>query len=402
MKLTLSQFIAMLSLASGKPKEESELFVKEFFSLAGEILASGDNVRIKGFGTFKIVDVSARKSVNVSTGEEYEIPGHSKVVFVASKELASIVNLPFEAFEVVELMNDSLVDVEGDDESKTEEESNSEEFEMLPEEEEPKPEDVEAASEEESKTEDEALYIVSSEDENETITPDPTGLVDTQSVEVDTQLEEEESDDKIPRKVATFVTAADDDDDIHHGKREKRHSRRRHKFVWGFFSGFIACVSLVMIAYFVFTFILEYKETEKRQMAYIKQSSMQREAADSIEGSKSNVNVNNEEPQPKNEEEKNIIEEKEEAPTVPSDSPVYDVVTQTRYLTTLAKEHYGNVEFWPYIYEENKAKLGDPDRIRPGTKVVVPSLSKYGVSVNNPADVAAAKKKGIEIYSRFR
>ncbi len=38
----------------------------------------------------------------------------------------------------------------------------------------------------------------------------------------------------------------------------------------------------------------------------------------------------------------------------------------------MAKEHYGNYNLWPYIYEENKAILGHPDRIRPGTKVIVP------------------------------
>ncbi|MDE6379049.1 MAG: hypothetical protein K2L11_01145 [Muribaculaceae bacterium] len=79
----------------------------------------------------------------------------------------------------------------------------------------------------------------------------------------------------------------------------------------------------------------------------------------------------------------------------------YDTVTLTRYLITMAREYYGNPDFWPYIYEENKAKLGDPDRITPGTMVVVPRLSKYGVSPNNPADVEKARRLGKEIYARY-
>lgn len=90
------------------------------------------------------------------------------------------------------------------------------------------------------------------------------------------------------------------------------------------------------------------------------------------------------------------------APTEASDTKkVYDTVTTTHYLTTIAREHYGNQHFWPYIYEENKAILGHPNRIKPGTKVVVPDLSKYGVDPKNPVDIAKAKRKGAEIYARY-
>ena len=92
----------------------------------------------------------------------------------------------------------------------------------------------------------------------------------------------------------------------------------------------------------------------------------------------------------------------EAVPTQPSDKKVYDTITKTRYLTTMAKQYYGNFHLWPYIYMENEAILGHPDRIKPGTKVVIPSLSKYGVDPNNPADIAKAKKKGVEIYSRYK
>ena len=88
-------------------------------------------------------------------------------------------------------------------------------------------------------------------------------------------------------------------------------------------------------------------------------------------------------------------------PTQPSDKKVYDTITKTRYLTTMAKDHYGNYHLWPYIYKENEKILGHPDRIRPGTKVVVPPLSKYGVNPDNKADIDKAKKLGNEIYARY-
>lgn len=84
-----------------------------------------------------------------------------------------------------------------------------------------------------------------------------------------------------------------------------------------------------------------------------------------------------------------------------SDLIAYDAIGNTRYLITMAREYYGNPEFWPYIYEENKDRFGHPDRITPGTMVLVPRLSKYGVDPKNPADVEKAKQLGRAIYARY-
>lgn len=78
-----------------------------------------------------------------------------------------------------------------------------------------------------------------------------------------------------------------------------------------------------------------------------------------------------------------------------------DKVTSKRYLTTMSREYYGNFNFWVYIYEENKSKLGNPNAIRPGTIVVIPPASKYGIDANNPQSVEIAKQKAIEIYSKY-
>lgn len=88
--------------------------------------------------------------------------------------------------------------------------------------------------------------------------------------------------------------------------------------------------------------------------------------------------------------------------TKPSDVKTYDTVTKTRYLTTISRQHYGNYHFWPYIYKENEKILGHPDRIKPGTKVKVPDLAKYGVNPNKASDVAKAKKLAVEIYARYK
>ncbi|MDE6335850.1 MAG: HU family DNA-binding protein, partial [Muribaculaceae bacterium] len=117
-KITLSGLAAMIALASGQPGQLCEDFLKELFRIIGDELEKGENVRIKGLGTFKVADVEARKSVDLTTREEIEIPHHRKVIFVASKELAALVNAPFEAFEAVEvsdaLPTDELLDIVDD------------------------------------------------------------------------------------------------------------------------------------------------------------------------------------------------------------------------------------------------------------------------------------------------
>jgi nucleoid DNA-binding protein len=108
-KITFPELVNAISESTGYSKHLSEEFLKELFSLIANTLASGENVKIKKLGTFKVVEVDARKSVKVGTGEEIEIPGHKKVSFTPDKELAEAINLPFAAFETIEL-KDSVTD----------------------------------------------------------------------------------------------------------------------------------------------------------------------------------------------------------------------------------------------------------------------------------------------------
>lgn len=84
-----------------------------------------------------------------------------------------------------------------------------------------------------------------------------------------------------------------------------------------------------------------------------------------------------------------------------SEPIAYDRIGKDRYLVTMSREYYGDPNFWPYIYEENKAKLGHPDRITPGTGVLVPNLDKFGIDPKNPADKEKAKNLAKDIYARY-
>lgn len=82
---------------------EAERYVESFFSLVNEGLVADRIVKVKGLGTFKLVDVRERESVDVNTGERVRIGGHSKMSFQPDATLKELVNKPFSQFETVVL-----------------------------------------------------------------------------------------------------------------------------------------------------------------------------------------------------------------------------------------------------------------------------------------------------------
>ena len=91
-------------------RKDAEVFIKEFFSVIEEGLEKDKYVKIKGFGTFKLIEVDSRESVNVNTGERFEIQGHSKVTFTPDSNIKEAVNKPFSPFQTVVLAEGVNVD----------------------------------------------------------------------------------------------------------------------------------------------------------------------------------------------------------------------------------------------------------------------------------------------------
>lgn len=104
--------------------KDAEEFVSTMFSTIHEGLESDKLVKIKGLGTFKVVGVKARESVNVNTGERLVIEGHDKVSFTPDKVMAELVNKPFAQFETV-VLNDG-VDLDAIDNAQPAEPSSAE------------------------------------------------------------------------------------------------------------------------------------------------------------------------------------------------------------------------------------------------------------------------------------
>lgn len=82
---------------------------------------------------------------------------------------------------------------------------------------------------------------------------------------------------------------------------------------------------------------------------------------------------------------------------------ITDTVSSSNFFTTMARRHYGERAFWVYIYEKNAAALDSchPEKVQPGTVVVIPDAAEYGIDRNNPESLERARSKAVEIYSRF-
>ena len=124
-RLTIQDLTDLLAAKHSMTKKDAEAFVKEFFLLIEQALESENTVKIKGLGTFKLIDVDSRESVNVNTGERFQIKGHTKVSFSPDANLRDTINKPFAHFETV-VLNENTVLEDTPIEETAEEESGEE------------------------------------------------------------------------------------------------------------------------------------------------------------------------------------------------------------------------------------------------------------------------------------
>ena len=87
--------------------KEAENFVATMFDTLNVGLNDDKQVKLKGLGTFKVMSVSARKSVDVNTGEPIIIDGRDKISFTPDSTMKDLVNKPFAQFDTV-VINDGV------------------------------------------------------------------------------------------------------------------------------------------------------------------------------------------------------------------------------------------------------------------------------------------------------
>ena len=440
-KITFPRLAALLADKSGRSKRFSEDFLREFFSLISERLEAGDSVKVKGLGTFRLSRVESRRSVDVNTGDPMEISGHSKVVFIPAKELAEAVNAPFEAFTAIDISDDAdLSTIFTGDEINLQESEASIEGECNPAYD---PFSFKAdiqnhdictsLSETTDMTTDKANYptptempeeldnepstveILTEEEKKRTPAEMPEEENGPSTVEIPTEEEKESMPAEIPTEEEMELTPAEmpKEDEMEpepaempeeeefseeDGYEPQSRSKTWMKTLGIIFGAAVFALIATFAVWYVFAtndFNRRFNRTASNTTHHPTEGFVIGHASASEEAAVTPIIEED------TASETQDVAEESEVPTAPSDAIVYDTISTTRYLTTMAKSHYGNYNLWPYIYEENKAYLGHPDRIRPGTPVVIPKLSKYGVDPTNSDDIEKAKKMGVEIYARY-
>lgn len=95
---------------------------------------------------------------------------------------------------------------------------------------------------------------------------------------------------------------------------------------------------------------------------------------------------------------------------IDSIAPAADTTAQPEILTTVilgngdylaryAHRYLGRSEYWIYIYLANKEQIEDPDNIPLGTEIKIPSPQSVGITGNEEADLAEAKRLIHDYYS---
>lgn len=111
-KISIQDLASNLANKQGIDKTSAETFIKAMFTTIENGLNADGMVKIKGFGTFKVIDVDARESVSVNTGERVTIEGHKKITFTPDNTMKEMVNRPFAQFDTITLDDElSLIDI---------------------------------------------------------------------------------------------------------------------------------------------------------------------------------------------------------------------------------------------------------------------------------------------------
>lgn len=117
-------------------EQEAETFVRTVFAVISDTLGDEKIVKIRNLGTFKLVEVDDRETVDAATGATMRIKGYRKIVFTPDNSLKDLINKPFAQFEAV-VLNDSTTtaDMERGTEAQPDEEEDPDDInEEIPEE----------------------------------------------------------------------------------------------------------------------------------------------------------------------------------------------------------------------------------------------------------------------------
>ena len=80
---------------------------------------------------------------------------------------------------------------------------------------------------------------------------------------------------------------------------------------------------------------------------------------------------------------------------------IKDTIKAGSTLRLMSLKHFGHKSFWPYIYEENKEVIKNPNNVPLGTELIIPPADKYDIDAKNKESIQKAKEKESSLIREF-
>ena len=382
-KVNIQNLIELLVEKHRITPKEAEEFVKTFFAVIEEGLEQDKYVKIKGLGTFKLIGVESRGSIDVNTGERIEIQGHTKVSFTPDSALKELINRPFGHFETVILnentvLEDTPIEKAGEDEL----------------------EDVSIGQ----NVADELDTI--SEIPSEPASPLIESVIATEKVATEEDADEQQEEEGEISTTEETLKNSQQKEDTDEGVLQQTDIKENKDNGLKWFMIALACVLLACAGIVFYLYYPDLQEesipvSSEEEYTYptvtmgLQQDSIQE---DSLKRTEDTLRI----PQPTTAEENPVSRQQVEKKVVPEepqkvvkkttvksqpvnpDSVNYEIVgTETTYtvkegetLTRISLRFYGTKALWPYIVKHNADVLKNPNNVTSGTTLKIPKLIK--------------------------
>lgn len=428
-KFTNSNILSAFRKQMGISKADETAFVEAFQSTFEEALLRDKVLKISGLGTFKLIPVESRKSVNVNTGEEIEIAGHYKLTFTPDAVLKDKVNEPLAHLETIELADDVVENQQKNLLSAQYTEVSDDSQEVVSSQEDPLQKLAEQAAELKDILSDikaidlglqpnepilnarsEVDSIVNGENHQEGAVEFEKDIeeknIDSSTMNEDKRVVEQKAQTE-KDKAETLVSAKDIVSEINN---EDGYSQSSNSWIW---------ITTAVILFLVIIGLLLYQNLD----FFITQDSTQEQTEIvNIDTIKTEELIGLEEPisndLPQEEvaldveqvvEAEEIIEEAigaiDETSLIYSDKfadifnykreyvEFIDTISLNggKRLTLVSLEFYGHRDYWVYIYEANKDVIKHPNSIQIGTKLRIPKLAPELIDATNPETIEYAR-----------
>ncbi len=358
-KLSWTELRRAIAARAGVSEKTAGAFLNALTSQLLEGLRTDKTVKINGLGTFKLQAVAPRKSVNVKTGEEIVIPGYNKIAFTPevgvkelvenngegrkakgeSSEIDPLKKLGEQAEEIVDLLADLGQDPNKGEKLKVKGES------------------------EEPVVEPEPVIEPTPEPEPVVVEPEPV------VVEPDPVVEAPEK----PKKQYHFVR------------------------------DLLICVVVLLVLLFGGYFFL--RSQLSSWMENLAQPKVEKPVVEEPVVEPEHVVTDTVVPEPAVEEP--AVEESVVEPEPVQEEPYAELITieemhEASRLTWMAKRYYGDKKYWPYLYDANRDVIVNPSRIKVGTPIRVPKLTKAQRDTTNAETKARLEALRIEAEEACR